>query len=223
MKHALVPSLLCAALVCAGCASSGVEKVRDLQVASRLEPLPQGASGYQYIDPKQDFSGYRRVLIEPTVLYGGSDHGFGDTPAAERTALARRIDAHAARILGGGKVTLADAPGPDVLRLRLTLVGMSRSRALLQGVSYVIPVGAALNLAKGASGGSGTFMGAVTLAGEFHDSRNGALLAGFLAARGPGAFDVSVLSSDYAAAEQGAVLVLEDLRRRFDARALQWR
>lgn len=218
---ALIP-LIVLALASAGCASPGLERARALPVDSKLQPLPQGTA-YQYIDPRRDFSVYRRVLIEPVVVYTGADHGFGDVPPADRAALAKAIGPHAARILGGGKVTLATTPAPDVLRLRLTVVGITRSRALLQGVTYVIPIGAALNLAKGASGGGGTFTGSVVLAGEFHDSMSGELVAGFLAARSPNALNVAALSGEYTAAELGAVSLLEELRARFDARALQWR
>jgi hypothetical protein len=179
---ALIP-LVVLALASTGCASPGLERARALPVDSKLQPLPQGTA-YQYIDPRRDFSIYRRLMLEPVAVYAGTDHGFGDVLPADRAALAKAIGPHAARILGGGKVTLADAPGPDVLRLRLTVVGITRSRALLQGVTYVIPIGAALNLAKGASGGGGTFTGSVVLAGEFHDSVSGELVAQCRSARG---------------------------------------
>jgi hypothetical protein len=159
-------------------------------VAGKLTPVPKGVSVYQYVHERFNFSPFRRVLLEPAVVHSAPDHGFGDVPQAERKALARFIDANAPRILGGGAVKLAQAPAPDVVRLRLTLVGMTRSRPVLQGVSYAIPVGAALNLAKGAAGGSGVFMGSVTLAGECYDPSTGALVAGFLAQGSPNAVNL---------------------------------
>jgi hypothetical protein len=66
-------------------------------------------------------------------------------------------------------------------------------------------------------------MGSVTLAGEFYDSTTGALVAGFLASRSPNALNVSAIAGESAAAEQGAILLLEELRKRFDARAAKWK
>lgn len=210
-------------LALAGCSSPVLRKTQGLEVADKLEPVPKGTSVYQYIDPAYDLSGFRRLMIDPVVVYQGADNGFGDIPQADREALARFIESKAPEILGGGKIVLTRVPAPDVLRLRFTLVGMTRSRPVLQGVSYVIPIGAALNIAKGASGGSGTFMGSVTLAGEFYDSTTGALVAGFLASRSPNALNVSAIAGESAAAEQGAILLLEELRKRFDARAAKWK
>jgi len=202
-------------LLLAACASPP-KMASGLEVSDRLEPVPKGTGAFIYVDKSHDFSPYRRLLIEPVVVYGAADHGFGDLPDAERARVAAFIDAQARAILARTQYPITTAPGPDVLRLRLTLVGMTASRAMLQGMTYVIPVGAALNLVKGASGGSGTFMGSVTLAGEFYDGAAGNLLAGFVATRSPNALNVTALSSAYEAAEQGAVSLLEDLRRRID-------
>jgi hypothetical protein len=221
MKRLLLAAAL--AVAATGCSSPVLRKAEGLEVAGKLTPVPKGVSVYQYVDQRFDFSPLRRVLLEPVVVYSAPDHGFGDIPQAEREALARFIDANAPRILGGGAVKLAQAPAPDVVRLRLTLVGMTRSRPVLQGVSYAIPVGAALNLAKGAAGGSGVFMGSVTLAGEFYDTSTGALTAGFLAQRSPNAVNLLAIAGESAAAEQGALSLLEELRGRFDARAAERR
>lgn len=223
MKCILAVVALACVVATGGCSSSGLHKAEGLEVAARLPRAPKGASVYQYLDPDADLLRYRRILLEPVALYRQADHGFGDIPQAQREALMRFIDARAPEILGGGAVKLADAPGPDVLRLRLTLVGMTRSRPVLQGVSYAIPVGAALNIAKGAAGGTGVFMGSVTLAGEFHDSSTGALVAGFLAMRSPNAVNLKALAGESAAAELGALSLLEELRARLDARAAERR
>ena len=210
--------MTCAGVVClllAGCASAP-KTFSGLSVSDRLEPVPKGTGAFTYVDKSHDFSPYRRLLVEQVVVYTAADHGFGDIPDAERTRMATFIDAQARLILARTQYPIATEPGPDVLRLRLTLVGMTPSRAMLQGMTYVIPVGAALNLVKGASGGSGTFMGSVTLAGEFYDAMAGNLLAGFVATRSPNALNVTALSSSYEAAGQGAVSLLEDLRRRID-------
>lgn len=223
MKRILVAVVLASVVATSGCSSSALHKVEGLEVAAKLPKAPKGTSVYQYLDPGADLLRFRRILLEPVALYGQADHGFGDIPRAQREALARFIDARAPEILGGGAVKLAEAPAPDVLRLQLTLVGMTRSRPVLQGVSYAIPVGAALNIAKGAAGGTGVFMGSVTLAGEFHDSTTGALVAGFLAMRSPNAVNLKAMTSESAAAELGAESLLEELRARFDARAAERR
>lgn len=221
MRGGILGGLLVSVLAAAGCSSTGLPRAEGLAVAAKLPAVPRSASVYDYIDPAADVSRYRRILLEPVALYGEPDHGFGDIPQAQREALVRFIDARAPDILGGGAVKLASAPGPDVLRLRLTVVGMTRSRPALQGVSYAIPVGAALNLAKGAAGSSGVFMGSVILAGEFHDSTTGALVAGFIAMRSPNALNLKAMAGESAAAELGAVSLLEELRARFDARAAE--
>ncbi len=114
----------------------------------------------------------------------------------------------------GEKYAIVHKPGPETMRIKLILVGVEKTNTVMRGLTYGNPMGLAMNLGKGALGKEGSFMGSVTLAGEFEDSPSGTVLAAFLGKIHPFALAPSFMP--WGAAEAGITRFATDFRDRMD-------
>jgi hypothetical protein len=71
-----------------------------------------------YLDPSVDFSGYERVVIEPTVVWKSDEARFAGVSPAQREALARAFGAELERAFAAEFVVAEDANAPGTLRVR---------------------------------------------------------------------------------------------------------
>lgn len=55
------------------------------------------------------------------------------------------------------KYPVVAEPGPDVVRLRLAIVGLKQSRPVLSGITSVVPIGLGISILK--KGGTGSWTG----------------------------------------------------------------
>ncbi|MEX4005069.1 DUF3313 domain-containing protein [Paraburkholderia sp. EG285A] len=118
---------LFATLVLALSACSTVRPVKYSSLASSpyLRVNPDDRNGthmpYRYALP-QDWSRYRKLILEPVQIYGGPDAEFRHVSDAERSKLAQFMRATFAEKLAT-RFDLVNEPGADTLRVRLTLTG----------------------------------------------------------------------------------------------------
>ncbi|TDG02713.1 DUF3313 domain-containing protein [Paraburkholderia guartelaensis] len=118
---------LFATLVLALSACSAVRPVKYSSLASSpyLRVNPDDRDGthmpYRYALP-QDWSRYRKLILEPVQIYGGPDAEFHHVNAAECSKLAQFMQATFAERLAT-RFDLVNEPGADTLRVRLTLTG----------------------------------------------------------------------------------------------------
>jgi len=107
-------------------------------------------------------------------------------------------------------------PGPDVARLRFTLIGVEETVPYVSTVTRVIPIGAAINMVSSAAGGGGTLTGSVTYAIEALDSESGKVVAAAVRRLTPGAFDLSSTMGTKETARAVAKDAAAKLRSRLD-------
>lgn len=216
--------LWCASMlfIITGC--SGIKPAQDidsgqkLKSAEGLTEVKKPADTLVYKDASVDYLKYQKFLLEPVVIYSGEDHDFGSIPDNDRRMMADFIrESFVDAITRNNGYAVVIAPGPDVVRVKFTLIGMTRSTRSLQAVTLLNPVGFGINALKSASGGEGVFMGNVTIAAEFYDSQSNKLLSAFQAKRYPLPIDILNLIGEYDAARAGVKDIMEAIRRGADA------
>ena len=206
-KTSLIGVVLLSLLLLSGCATGPVGT--GIPSASKMDAHPQDDRALLYINKDVPKGGYSKFIIEPVQVYEGADNGFGDIPMTERRMMADFTQQEVTRILGE-KFAVVDKSGPETMRIKLILVGVEKTNTIMRGLTYGNPMGLAMNLGKGALGKQGNFMGSVTLAGEFEDSRTGTTLAAFMGKISPFALAPTFLPWD--AAEEGVRRFATDFR-----------
>ncbi len=214
MKRAkLLPFvLLSAAILLFGCAA-GKPVGGGVPSYSKMETHPQDQKALLYVNPERPKTAYSRFIIDPVEIYKGEDHGFGDIPMADRQMMADFTRKELARILGE-KYAVVDRPGPQTLRIRLILVGLEKTNTVMRGLTYGNPMGVVMNLGKGALGEKGSFLGSITLAGEFWDTQTNTLNSAFVGKIYPFAMEPSFTAFD--AAKLGVTKLGIDFRNQID-------
>jgi len=105
-----------------------------------------------------------------------------------------------------------------VLRVKFTLIGLTRSVPVAQGINYVAwPIGTGMQIAKGALDKSGTFMGNAVFAAEFYDSLTDDVVAAVVTKQSANALDFeAAFSGKYGAAKIGIADFMKTMRKRAD-------
>ena len=76
------------------------------------------------------------------------------------------------------------APGPDVMRLRVGITEAGKTIPVLDNLTAAIPIAMVLSKGKKYIGGTEAFVGKATIEGELADSQTGELLAAGVDRRG---------------------------------------
>jgi hypothetical protein len=163
------------------------------------------------LDP--EWRGYTRVLLDPIEIYRGSDADFGGADAQQQQQLADYLWREYQRAIGTHAAT---APGPGVVRLKLTLVGLENNVPVAATVSRVLPAGLVVNLGKAATGQPGTFTGGVTIAGQMSDAQTNQPLVTALQKCYPPVLSVRATFSSREAQEAAIRDAAADFKRRVD-------
>jgi hypothetical protein len=199
--------LLCctaaAALTLAACA--GVQPVPYTGIASSSQ-LRQNRDGdskvpYQYAAPVA-WSRYTQVLVDPVVVYQGNDNQFGDMKGADRDELASYMGKTFAEKLAT-RFQIAKQPGPDTLRVKLTLTGAEKTTLLVGQFMHFDLAGNLYNGVQSIRGGQGAFSGSVSYAVEIYDSKSGQLLKTFISKQYPNAMNLPAAFGSLSAAKTG--------------------
>lgn len=209
-----VSLVLCAffaAVVLSACASQETKKgVGSLQSSSELTPDASIKGAFIYKNPNINFAQYRKVILDGVRLYEGPEANFGKASPTEKQRYADLVDIGLRRAIAKEN-RLVSRPGPDVIRIRPTLIGVRSTVGGAATLTRIIPIGAAINVVRGTSGSGGTMTGGIELAVEIYDSRSNRLLASAVRQINPGAFDFGATLStektvEAAAADAGRTL-----------------
>ncbi len=187
---------LAGVMAVAACSSDQGSEGRPsgLQSSAKLSPDTSIRGAWIYRAPNANYSKYRRVMFDNTIVYNGPEANFGDISAADRQNYAAIVDQEFRRVVGE-KYPIGFAPGPDVLRIHTTLVGVRTTVGGVATVTRVMPIGMAINAVRGAAGTGGAMTGGIELAVEFHDSQSNDLLGGAVRQISPAVFDVGATLS----------------------------
>jgi hypothetical protein len=202
--------------------SSDREDTPPAQLASsaELQHIQNQRNKWTYRKLGVDYSRYRRFHFEPVVVYAGPDGAFGSIPTSERRRLADIVGEEVTRVMRE-TYSVVDAPGPDVIRIRLTLLGVDETVGGVATITRVLPVGIAANAIRGVAGAPGSLTGSIELAMEVFDSQSNDLLAAAIRRITPAVYDVeatlSTTETVRSSARNGANLLrdaIETMRRR---------
>jgi hypothetical protein len=200
-----------------GCSSSDSMEQRPTSMASAVSMSqdPERPGAWIYRTPSANLRRYTRFIVEPVEVYRGSEASFGSMTNSQITEIAQYLTSEARRELGSG-YTVTSQPGPNTARIAMKLVGIERTVPGAATVSRVVPFGAVANAVKGASGGSGSFTGAIILAAEIYDAQTSELLFAAVRRYNPPVFDLEATLSTMDTARSAARQAAEDLRAGVD-------
>jgi hypothetical protein len=148
-----------------------------------------GAESWTYVQPRSRFATYRTVIVEPTVVYQGSDAQFDGIDPGDRAKYAAIIT-EALRSEIGKSFPAPPKPQADTLRLRVTLIGANKTKGGIATATRVTPLGFASSALKSAMGKTGSFTGSLLYAVELYDAKTNELLLGAVRRRTPDPLDV---------------------------------
>ncbi|MDR5806527.1 DUF3313 domain-containing protein [Caballeronia sp. LZ001] len=205
-RRNVVPLLVAAVAVLTLSACAGVQPVpyTGISSSSKLQQNLDDDSGkvpYKYASPVV-WSRYTQVLLDPVVVYQGSDNQFGDVKNADRDELAGYMEKTFSKELAT-RFQLAKQPGPDTLRVKLTLTGAERTKPLVGQFMHFDLAGNLYNGVQAVRGGQGAFSGSVSYAVEVYDSSNGRLLKAYVSKQYPNAMNLPAAFGSLGAAKTG--------------------
>jgi hypothetical protein len=191
-------------LAVGGCATqepfpySGIESSREMRLN---KDDTSGRIPFQYTS-KVDWSRYKNVMLEPVVIYSGADGQFADMTINDKRALANFMTTEFSEALGQ-RFRFAAKPGPDTLRIRLTLTGAETTTPVLATFSrFDIGMGS-YNLVQAARDRKGTFSGSVSYAVEIYNASTSRLLESYVTRQYPRTYDISSTFGSLSAAKAG--------------------
>lgn len=204
---------VCGSLAALGACAPQTLGRESLSSAPQLRAVDDKSAPFQFKDASASFSSYSKILIDPVSQYSGADAQFGAVSPADRQAIADYMFEVFSQTLGKAH-TLTSVPGPDTLRLHLTLTGVETSTPLISAVSRVVPAGLAVNAGLAAAGEKGTFLGSISYAVEMHDAKTGRLLYAYVTTRSANALDISSSFGPLDATRAGARIGADELLAR---------
>lgn len=215
MRMLGVAALCCLAL--AGCASTQPVAYEGVPSARQMAPNEQGDKRppFRYSISDAPWPAYTGVILDSIEIYGGRDAQFNSTSDEDRKTLAAYMQEQFTDALKG-RYALADASGPNTLRIHVTLTGIETNTAVLATLSKLAPPGLVINGIKSASGTQGAFTGSVSYAVDIYDSATGRLLRAYITKQYPLASSVSgsfgSLEASKVGVRNGAEELMQQLR-----------
>ena len=173
-----------------GCASTLPQKPETPQskgflvnVYDKLQPGGEGQAALRYVKPNVNWLRYQSILLEPVQYWSGADSSVSPDVAQMLTSYFYN---EMKENLEKQKFTLAQLPGPGVLRVQLALMDASAATPVLRTVSLVLPQALLLNSLQRVFSGRYTFAGHIEVAMKASDASTGELLAAGLDRRSGG-------------------------------------
>jgi Protein of unknown function (DUF3313) len=207
MSHPILSrplAMLALLALLAGCASPDPVAYKGLASSSYLAPNKQDDADrvpYAY-STQVNWRSYSRAIVEPVALYRGADNQFDDLSEEDRAALAQQMHTKFAEKLAS-QFQITDRPGPNTLRVKLTLTGAATNTPVLSTFTRFDLTGGLYNGVQAIRGGEGMMSGSVSYAVEIYDATTDRLLDAFVAKQYPGAYNVVATLGSLSAAETG--------------------
>lgn len=192
------------ALGMAGCAGPRPVAYSGLESAPHLRPTADDDNGrtpYAYSEPV-NWRTYYRIIIDPVQVYKGPDAQFGKIPPRGQDYLAHYMQERFTERLSKD-FEVVRRPGPNTLRLKLTLTGAHPTPPVIGTFSHFDLAGGPYNAVQGLRGKPGMVSGAVMYAVEIHDAQSGRLLNAQVTKQYPSAMNIGASFGAMKAAEKG--------------------
>ncbi len=160
-----------------------------LKSSSKMTQDKANTESWTYAQPREVFSKYRTLIVDNTVVYTGADAQFDGIPAADRAKFASIVTNELRSELAKSFPNPPKAQA-DTLRLKVTLLGATKTKGGIATATRVTPMGFGLSALKSAVGKGGSFTGSVLFAVELYDARTNELLLAAVRRRHPDPLDV---------------------------------
>ncbi len=165
MKKAIF--LFIGILLLAGCAATVTQPRSGFlgEYAKKLTPvrLEDNSTALRWKKPGVDFSKYNKFMVDYVVFALADDSEYKGIDGDEMKKLG---DAASLAVVNAIKerYPIVAEPGPDVLRVRIAIVGLKQSNPVRSGVTTVIPVGLGISLIR--KGATDAWIGSGATQGE---------------------------------------------------------
>ena len=160
-----------------------------LKSSSKMTQDKENSESWTYAQPREVFGKYRTLIVDNTAVYTGADAQFDGIPAADRAKFASIVTSELRSELAKSFPNPPRAQA-DTLRLKVTLLGATKTKGGLATATRVTPMGFGLSALKSAVGKGGSFTGSVLFAVELYDARTNELLLAAVRRRHPDPLDV---------------------------------
>ncbi|MET3600668.1 DUF3313 domain-containing protein [Martelella mangrovi] len=213
----IVPFLAGCAMLNA-CSTASPTAYTGLSSTALLQPSRHDKGGrvpLSYRRENVDWRQYKKIIVEPVIVYDGADNQFVNVKEEDRQALADYMrDAFTEEL--GKRFTITDTPAPDALRLQLTLTGAKLTSPVIGTLSHFDMAGGVYNAVQAGRGREGSMTGSVSYAAEVFESENDTLLLAFVAKQYPAAMNVGATFSSLSASRVGIDNAARDLGDRLN-------
>src|ERR1700730_6214188 len=149
-----------------------------------------------------DWRAYKKLIIDPVVVYQGSDQQFGAMSEADKTVLGDYMSKRFSDTLSG-RFTIVTSPSADTLRLKLTLTGATKTTPAVGTFTRLDIGGNIYNGVQSVVGEGGAFTGQAIYAVEIYDARTDRLLEAYVTERYPRPYNIKATFGALTAAEVG--------------------
>lgn len=169
---------LCVAGIVVGCAVTQQEAVKSSSFSgflgdySKLTPGGPDQAGLRYINPKAQWTQYKKIMIEPVTFWGGEAT---KVSAADQQALCNFFY-QALRDEFAKKLQVVDEHGASVLRLQVAITDAETATPGLRTISMVVPQARLLGTLKYAATGTYAFVGGAQAEARLTDAETGQIL-----------------------------------------------
>jgi formylglycine-generating enzyme required for sulfatase activity len=192
LRRCAKPAMFALALIAlfvtlaAGCSRThqtrGVNRSGFLKDYSQLKKGRGKQAQLIYINPKVNFTGYDKIMIDPITLWHVKDSRMAKVPPKDLRRLAAYLNSAIRKQLALEYV-LVNQPGPGTLRLRVAITEAKGSKTTLDTLSNVLPPMVVISGAKRLVTGTHAFVGRAAVEAELLDSVSGVRLLAAVDAR----------------------------------------
>jgi hypothetical protein len=179
MKRMLKFFVVIVGVLCIVTGAHAAEKMKTsgfLEDYSGFKPGPKGGADWVYIKDGVDFAKYNKVIFDQVTFFLKEDAKYKGIKPEDINELTEAFN-NAVRENIGKSYSLVDTPGPDTLRIRVSLTDIVPSKPGMSVVSTVMPIGLGISLIKKAATGKHTGVGETSMEMEILDSQTNERIA----------------------------------------------
>jgi hypothetical protein len=180
------------AVACVLSACAGRPATPELVNVSGMIPITDTKlpTARAYDTPSFDRGKYHGILIDPADLYRGPDADFGSTSVADQEMIAAKLTSEFRRVLAPD-FNVVGAPGPGIVRVHMTVMGINASHPVLSTALRLTPVGLVMSAGHTVRDKPANFVGSINVAGVVYDSVSGQVLVAAQSIVSPAALDLT--------------------------------
>ena len=137
---------------------------------------PRFVDDWIYVKEGVDWKSYDKIMVERVTYFFNEEADYKGIQAEELTQISEIFNEHYIRVLKYNFI-LVDEPGPNTLRIRTAITGLTPNEPVTGTLTTVIPVGIVVSAGAKATTGSHIGMGGASGEAEILDSQTGEVLA----------------------------------------------